>query len=326
MSGNDLKRWFRRVTASARMRCLTPAMRKAPAGPVLFAIVRNEMLRLPRFLEHYRKLGVVRFYVVANNCTDETEDFLSRQADVCLYRTTQTFLRKEAWIDLLLRRHGLDRWCVVADADELLDFPESGRLGLAGLCAFLDRRGDNTLHALLLDLYPDGPLEKVAYRPGEDYFARAWYFDPPEGLKKAPRVFFKGSGLDHRFEGGSRERLFGVRSCCSKFPLFRYRPGMFLSDGQHYIEGAKISGMRGVLYHFKYLQDFAPHVREEVQRGQHWQGASEYKTYARALEDKGSTFGFLDEKSLRYRDARQLETLGLMVRPPDFDSAVSTTP
>ena len=93
---------------------------------------------------------------------------------------------------------------------------------------------------------------------------------------------------------------------------------MFLSDGQHYIEGARISPLRSVLYHFKYLQDFAPHVREEIQRGQHWHGASEYKIYARVLEDRGTGLEFLDDRSIRYENAAQLESLGLIVRPADF--------
>ena len=321
MNVTELARWRRRVWSSRRMRCLTPRTENPPSGPVLFAIVRNEMLRLPRFLQHYRTLGVTRFYFVANNCTDETVSYLREQSDVCLYQTPETFVRKEAWIDLLLRRHGVGRWCLVVDADELFDYPDAPRVGLPELCAYLDDRGDTAVHAILLDLYPAVPLEEVGYQSGADYFTMPWYFDPPESLRKVPRAFYKGSGLDHRLEGGSRERLFGVKSCCSKFPLFRYHPGMFLSDGQHYIAGARISPLRGILYHFKYLQDFAPHVREEIGRGQHWQGAREYKTYASVLRDQGAELQFHDERSIRYKGSAQLEALGLIIRPADFPKA-----
>ncbi len=99
---------------------------------------------------------------------------------------------------------------------------------------------------------------------------------------------------------------------------------MFLSDGQHYIEGGRVSPLRGVLYHFKYLQDFAPHVMEEIRRGEHWQGASEYQTYARILQSEGGRLHFRDENSLRFVNARQLEELGLMIRPADFDEARET--
>ena len=36
----------------------------------LFAIMRNESLRLPYFLEYYKNLGVDRFFLIDNNSTD----------------------------------------------------------------------------------------------------------------------------------------------------------------------------------------------------------------------------------------------------------------
>jgi hypothetical protein len=282
------------------------------------SVVRNELLRLPSFLEHYRRLGVARFFVIENNSTDGTADYLARQPDVCLYTTKQSFELKEAWIDLLLRRYAMERWCVVVDADELLDYPESGNLGLEGLCSYLHARGFNTLHTILLDLYPDGPLAEMNYKAGEDYFQRIWYFDPPDRLLKVPRNFGARAGLDYRFAGGMRERVFGIRNCCSKFPLLRFRADMFLHDGQHYIEGGRIADLRAVLYHFKYLQDFAPRAVEESVRGEHWNGAAEYKEYARVAGSSDSILRLRDSNSLRYNGSMQMENLGVMLRTEDF--------
>lgn len=284
-------------------------------GPVLFAVMRNEMLRLPRFLEHYRKLGVSRFFVVENNSTDGTGVYLQSQPDVHLYRTRDSFTRKEAWIDILLRRHGAESWCVVADADELLDFPGLAESGLAALGDFLEQHGWNTLHAILLDLYPPGFVGALNYQPGDDYGDYEWYFDPFTTLRRRPRAFWKGSGLDYRFEGGTRERVFGVVNCCSKFPFFKFGRGMFLHDGQHYLEGAHIAPARGVLYHFKYLQDFAPHAREEVARGEHWQGAREYARYIEACDAAGEGFTLRDAHSVKFTGINQLQELGFVTVP-----------
>lgn len=284
-------------------------------GPVLFAVMRNEMLRLPRFLEHYRKLGVSRFFVVENNSTDGTDSYLRRQADVGLYRSRDSFARKEAWIDILLRRHGARRWCVVADADELLDFPGLAESGLAALGDFLGQNGWNALHAILLDLYPPGPVAAMSYRAGDDYRAYEWYFDPFTTLRRVPRAFWKGSGLDYRFEGGTRERVFGVSNCCSKFPFFEFGRGMFLHDGQHYLEGAHIAPARGVLYHFKYLQDFVPHAREEAVRGEHWQGAREYARYVEACDAAGNDFTLRNANSVKFTGINQLQQLGFATVP-----------
>jgi glycosyltransferase involved in cell wall biosynthesis len=288
-------------------------------GGLAFAVVRNEMLRLPRFLDHYREMGVSGFVIVENNSTDSTREFLAAQKDVCLYTTAHRFTGKEAWLDCLLRRHGRGRWCLVVDADELLDYPESDRVRLPAFCQYLEEIGANAVHAILLDLYPEGPVSEVGYAAGEDYFLQPWYFDGLESLTKAPRVFFRGSGLDHRLEGGTRKRLFGVTACCSKFPLFRYQCGMFLTDGQHYLEGGRFSELRAVLYHFKYLQDFAPHVEEEVQRGEHWGGAIEYRAYADKVAREGSQLQIWTPDSIRLNGPRQLEDLGFLIRPDSYN-------
>lgn len=308
---DQARRAVRRFLSGLRLRCITPERQNAPASlPVAFIAVRNEMLRLPRCLDHYRALGVGRFYVVENNSTDTTAEYLMQQDDVCLYRTRETFVRKESWIDWLLRRHGRGRWCVVVDADELLDYPGRDVLGLAGFGEYLEKNDWNALHTLLLDLYPGGVVGETGYESGSDYFAMPWFFDPVDKLRRVPRHFWKGSGLDYRFEGGVRERVFGVSNCCSKFPFFRFAEGMFLHDGQHYLEGAHVAPLRGVLYHFKYLQDFVAHAREEVVRGQHWKQGAEYAKYAEQAQSGDICLHAAE--SVRYTGPQQMMDLNVM--------------
>ncbi len=53
---------------------------------------RNESLRLPAFLRHYRQLGVHRFFVADNASTDgTTTEYLTQQPDVHVFRTDQSF-------------------------------------------------------------------------------------------------------------------------------------------------------------------------------------------------------------------------------------------
>ena len=313
------RRWSSRRRAATDLR-QTQCPDGEPDGPVVFAVMRNESLRLPRFLDHYRSLGASRFVIVDNNSSDGTTGFLREQRDVCLYTTDSHFYGKEAWLDHLLHQHGVNRWCVVVDADELLVYPDSDKVMLPDLCRYLEETRCNAVHAILLDLYPRELSGNEDYRPGQDYLEKTWFFDPFSSLRKVPRHFTRGSGLDFRFEGGSRERIFGVAACCSKFPLFHYRPGMFLTDGQHYLEGGNFSELRAVLYHFKYLQDFAPHVREEVVRGQHWKGAVEYHAYAEKLAGTETTLVFHCPESLQLTGIRQLEECGFLLRPPSLDA------
>ena len=316
-----MRRPWRRFSAALRLRRIG-GNRTPQTGPLVFAVVRNEALRLPRFLEHYRLLGAAGFIIVENNSTDATLQILRQQQDVVLYRTSASFVNKEAWLDLLLHRHATNRWCLVVDADELLDFPGNADLGLSGLAEYIEGGGWNTLHAVLLDLYPSAPVCAVNYRPGDDYFAYEWYFDPISSMRKAPRAFWKGSGLDYRFEGGVRQRVFGVTNCCSKFPFFRFDCGMFLHDGQHYLEGAHIAPVQGVLYHFKYLQDFVVHASEEVRRGQHWRGAAEYQRYFETALACGGNLVLKDDRSVRFEGSAQMEAQGFTVCPSDLAELV----
>lgn len=316
-----VRRFLARWRAATELKIVTNAG-PGPDGPVAFGVLRNEMLRLPRYLDHYRRLGVVRFVIVENNSTDSTRDFLSSQSDVTLYSTSHHFIGKAPWLDCLLRRHGRNRWCLVVDADELLVYPSSDKVLLPDLCLYLDRVGANAVHAILLDLYPACALKDMDYRAGEDYLTRDWLFDPLSSLSKVPRHFHRGTGLDFRFHGGVRNRLFGISACCSKFPLFRFQNDMYLTDGQHYLESGRFSDLRAVLYHFKYLQDFDTRAREEVRRGQHIGAGQEYKAYAETLSKEGDGFRIANSNSIPLKDTGQLENLGFLVRPPSYDDFV----
>ena len=295
-----------------------PARALPDAGVIAFAVLRNENLRLPAFFRHYAKLGVSGYVIVDNSSTDGTREYLGSRDNVLLLSSGHHFVGKERWINYLLQKHGRGRWCLVADADELLDYPHADKVRLPDLCGYLDREGANAIHAVLLDLYPGVPLGQVGYRRGDDYFSRDWYLDPFDSLEKASRNFYRGSGLDFRFKGGMRKRLFGAAPCCSKFPLFRFDASMFLSDGQHYLEGGHFSPLRAVLYHFKYLQDFSSRVSEEIQRQQYVWATDEYRAYSQRLAENPAGLVLRNAESIKLQNIRQLEEHGFAICPPDF--------
>jgi hypothetical protein len=71
---------------------------------VVAGCVRNEALRLPYFLDYYRKLGVTRFLLVDNDSTDGTREYLQLQPDVEYFHTTTSYRGSAAG------RGGLVNW------------------------------------------------------------------------------------------------------------------------------------------------------------------------------------------------------------------------
>ena len=118
--------------------------------------------------------------------------------------------------------------------------------------------------------------------------------------------------------GGFRQRVLGTRVILNKVALFHNRPGVRLSLSNHAITGARCSDLRAVHLHFKYLADFRERVAVEMSRGEHWNGASEYHSYSRALGDH-QTLDVLDAGSRQWAGVQPLIDGGIMRTSPNFE-------
>ena len=154
----------------------------------LFSKIRNEKLRLPAFLRHYRSLGVDRFFIVDNDSTDGSTEYLLAGPDVHLFGLVPAFEKQGGALtgSALLREFGVGSWCVTVDVDELLSFPGSEQANLRQLTCYLDRQGYEALTCLLLDLYPSGSLSACRFSPEEDLLTAAPYFDIGPCLRTKP--------------------------------------------------------------------------------------------------------------------------------------------
>ena len=145
-----------------------------------FATLRNEALRLPFFLEHYRKLGVGHFLLVDNGSTDGSTELLRDQTDVTLWHTTASYKASRFgmdWLNWLASRHAPGHWVVMVDADEILVYPDWERRRLPQLTAWLESQGQRMMGALMLDMYPKGPPDDQDYAPGQNPVEILHWFD-----------------------------------------------------------------------------------------------------------------------------------------------------
>ncbi len=292
-----------------------------PGDVLLLSVVRNEKIRLPYFLEYYRKLGVNHFLFVDNNSNDGTRDFLSDHPDVSLWWTDASYKGAAYgldWSNYLLRRYAHKHWVVTVDPDEFFVYPFCDTRPLQALTDWLDDTGVRSFGTMLIDMYPEGAIEDAPYQEGQNPFELAPWFDA--GNYMITRNPTYGNLW---IQGGARARMFFQDApekapALNKIPLVKWhRRYAYVSSthallprglNQVYEEqgGEKTSG---ALLHAKLIDTLGDKAREELLRGQHYRGSGEYRAYAERLEDKPV---FRNKWSEKYINWRQLEILGLM--------------
>lgn len=323
-------RWKRRRLlwrALRKRRELTPVSERTGRirkGDILAAgTVRNEALRLPFFLSHHRALGVRHFLMVDNASTDGTREFLADQPDVSLWSTDHSYKRARFgmdWLTWLLIRHAHGHWCLTLDADECLIYPYHETRPLPALCEWLDRQGRQSFGALMLDIYPKGPIGNHPYSPGDDPRATLCWFDSGNyTIRRKP------DQQNLWIQGGPRARLFFAGDprrapTMGKVPLVRWnRRYVYVSSTHsllprrlnHVYEQTGGEATSGVLLHTKFLNAAVARAGVEKARQEHFANSVLYDAYYDALQENPDLWC---PASSRLSGWRQLEALGLMSR------------
>jgi hypothetical protein len=317
------KRW--RLRAFRKRRELSSVVNRTSAirsrGLLVFSTLRNELPRLEYFLNYYRKLGVDHFLMVDNNSDDGSREYLRDQHDVSLWTSRHSYKRARFgvdWLNWLQMRYGHGHWTLTVDPDEFFVYPFCDTRPLRALTDWLDASSIKSFSAMLLDMYPKGPIDAQPYRPGQDPFEIASWFDSGNYTVRRNGVY-----RNLWIQGGPRARAFFDDAperapALNKIPLVKWHRSyayvssthMLLPRGLNQVfdewGGEKASGC---LLHAKFLHSFAEKSEEELKRGQHYAGSHEYKAYAEVLKDNPV---FWCKWSEKYINWRQLEILGLM--------------
>ena len=181
-----------------------------PDGPIITAVARNEMLRLPDYLRHNREIGIRHFLIVDNGSTDGTGEYLDAQPDVTRFLSARNFMTfwpiYRPW---LADTYGVGRWVLAPDIDEHFVYPGWPDLKLRNLLMHWQGCGYEAVFAPMVDMYADRPLRAIDH-DSNDRLARAYpYFDgegywvaPPKAKSMSasptpPAILF----------GGARDRL-----------------------------------------------------------------------------------------------------------------------
>ncbi|MEM9785397.1 MAG: glycosyltransferase family 2 protein [Pseudomonadota bacterium] len=286
-----------------------------------FSTIRNEMLRLPYFLTHYRQLGVSHFLFVDNASDDGTAAYLADQPDVSLWATSHLYRLARFgmdWLGWLQWQYGHGHWCLTVDADELLVYPHCAERDLHALTAWLNSQGTESFGALMLDLYPKGALDQGDYAPGDDPTDMLSWFDAANYRHRQHPVY--GNCW---IQGGVRERVFFADQphkspTLSKTPLVRWHWRHVYVSSTHQLLPRRLNHVfdhkgdtktTGALLHTKFLPNITEKSTEELTRRQHFENSELYQDYHQRLAEGPDLWA---PSSTRYEGPDQLVALGLM--------------
>lgn len=285
----------------------------ATPKPLVVAVVRNESILLPHFLEHYRRLGAGGF-LIADNCSDDgTREYLLGQPDVALFSVDTEYRHSHygvAWQQALLGNFCLGRWVVLADADELLVYRDYVQRPLDDFLAAIEAAGADALKVGMIDMYPYGDLDEADFTRLDPFAAAPWFDARPlapwrlgSGHYSNERLTFI-SALRHRLDGDAEPNAF----VAMKTALLRYGPSMYLARGLHYAAGVNVAKEWAWFAHFKYHTGFKAKVEAEIARGQHFDNAKEYRRYQAMLAEGRGRFG-AEGVSRRYTSSRDFDQI-----------------
>ncbi len=302
--------------------CIADRTSNIRLGAILaFSTVRNESERLPYFLDYYRRLGVDHFLIVDNDSSDGTLEYLSTQSDVSVWLTKKSYRLSRFgvdWLGALQFKFGHRHWCLTVDADELLVYPNCENRSLPELTQHLDKIGQSAFGAVMLELFPKGPVGDTQYAVGQD---------PIEVIP-----WFDGSGYQTQFhhvyenewiQGGVRLRSFfskdpGKAPTLNKIPLVKWNRRFAYVNSTHQILPTRLHNfydpidgchVSGALLHTKFLPSIVEKSREETERKQHFENSELYQDYYASLIENPDLWS---ENASKYVGSHQLVELGLI--------------
>lgn len=270
---------------------------------VAICIEKNDLLKLKRFINHHRMLGINKFVILDNDSDDGTIEYLMKQDDVALLKTEipYTSNRRVAWINRIIAHYGYNRWYYVADSDELLVYNNYENKNIRELIEYYEKNKIIRGRSILLDMY--AKPEYYTSKNSEEYYEKCIYFDAATYEKNN----------DYRFDsysGGPRARVFGISPCVTKYPLV-YMRKKDLYINSHFLYPYKDnfkSECNLVLKHYKFLPNETKKMEKIIKDGNYFNGSIYYKHYMKTIR-KNNKLNFFCESTEKYENSHSLEKI-----------------
>ena len=179
-----------------------------------------------------------------------------------------------------MHRFSRHRWNLLADIDERFDYPYSDVIGVRRLLTYLNEHSYTAVVAQMLDLFGDGPLDRVRSTPEDSLGEKYPYYDI-SAVEKHDYAFGRPANSAIKMHsGGIRKAVFGTENGLTKAALILASAEVVPFVGWHHTEHASIADFSCVLLHYPFLSTFYEKVEEAVRTDRYRVSASgEYKRY-----------------------------------------------
>ncbi len=284
----------------------------------LFCVQRNEKLRLPFFLDYYRKLGVTQFFFVDNNSDDGSFEFLLEQPDCHVFWTNDGYNQSGhglTWLNHLINDANIlhiNQWYIIADVDEFLVYPNCETHSLKKLTDYLNTTDVEVVPSFMLDMYA-----KNLAGSSKDFLKEHIYF------YNNYQLFYQIESPYIQPSGGIRPLIFRESNAYYvKTALFKkIAQPTYLISSTHQTTPYRTSSLITTFLHYKFIGDFSSHVQTEITRKQH---SARYRIYHNWNKNH-SNINFLNlEKTTKYQNSQQLVELGLIKTSEEWEKFCAT--
>lgn len=279
-----------------------------PLNPTVICVVKNDLMRVQMFMAHYRRLGVKQFAILDDHSADGTLEYLQKQKDVILFHCEKPYIsvRRSVWINKIIDVIGLDRWYLIADSDEIFDYPHSDTVSLRGLAEALAQKGRTRTKALMLDMFASDGLYSRKVKTWEDIEAvYRWFY---------PKYVLVPGAVNAGAIGGGRQLFFRQsRLQLTKYPLIYIRRDDVISSAHVCFpyNRNKPDRPETILKHYKFLPGDQVEYARRVKQGNFYHGSEEYKFYTSGGID-ADTYAAAIKQMRAYEDFDSVRCIDIM--------------
>ncbi|WP_347548513.1 glycosyltransferase family 2 protein [Pseudalkalibacillus hwajinpoensis] len=273
----------------------------------LLCVVKNDLLKIRKLVEHHRKIGIKHFAILDNGSTDGTIDWLKVQEDVDLFCVEDKYTtnRREAWINRLIAYYGLNRWYLIVDSDELFAYHNMENEKISSLINHCENNSVNRMRAVMIDMYANDQFY-LSSDDKADYIDSCRYFDL-NSYKYENRDFID------LVTGGPRGRIFKQNPWLTKYPLCYFEEGDIQGKSHFLFPFSKNKNTKCsvVLLHYKFLPNDIEKYRQISLDGNYFNGSVQYKEYVDYI-DNSTNLSFINEETQEFNGTDSLYKIPIL--------------